>query len=637
MTDESVTSYPDSATLLALLQFSQAAAKVGGWQYDIANNHLYWTDETYRIHDTTPNEFNPTVEYGISLFLPESAKILRRAFEEAMLNGASYALELETYTTSGRVIDVFTTCEVTMENDKPSKMTGIFQDITSKNRDKKSLQKEQLLLQNILSSAVDGIILIDKTGKILSFSAAAERIFSRDLSSVTGENVSILFDESSEGVTSYIDSSVGKIAETGQELTARRANGESFPLDLSITEWFDGEQSMFTLVVRDISAQKRVQAQLIQTQKLESVSQLSGGLAHDFNNLLAIIVGNLDLLKSSIGDDSQSQDRIEAAMRAVARGEEITRRMLNFSKLQANQSGSLPPQNVNVLLHEIMEILQHTLGPTYQISFSTSEESIWARVDPAEFENVILNLAVNARDAMPEGGRIEIKSSNSEIRDGQILGIEGGHWLQLEFSDQGCGIEPDVMDRIFEPFFSTKTDKGTGLGLAMAYSLVNQSKGHIRVESERGKGSQFTLYLPIFDGVEAKLKKKADSKLIGGLELILIVDDQEELLELAEMQLNALGYKTLIASNVDSAIDILKSTPDIDLLFTDVMMPGGTLGTQLALTAQTLQPSIKVLLTTGFSQSAIDDGQSNKNRPTVLQKPYRFKELSAEIRNVLDS
>lgn len=636
MSDKNVNNYPDSATLLALLQFSQAAAKVGGWQYDIVKNHLYWTDETYRIHDTTPEEFDPTVDAGINLFLPESARILGNAFDEAMLAGTGYALELETYTTKGRIIDVFTTCEVTMVNGKPSKMTGIFQDITEKNRVKNNLQKEQLLLQNILSSAVDGIILIDKAGKILSFSAAAERIFSRDLLSVKGENVSILFADSSDGLAGYIDPSPGKVVETGLEFTAKREDGDEFPLDLSITEWSDGEKSMFTLVVRDISAQKLIQAQLIQTQKLESVSQLSGGLAHDFNNLLAIIVGNLDILKNSIGNDAQNQIRIEAAMRAVARGEEITRRMLSFSRLQANQSGSVPPQDVNVLLHEMMEILQHTLGPTYEISFSTTDTSIWAQVDPAEFENVILNLAVNARDAMPDGGCIEIKSSNSEIREGQVLGVEAGHWLQLEFLDEGCGIEKEVMDRIFEPFFTTKTDKGSGLGLAMAYSLANQSKGHIRVESELGKGTQFTLYLPVFDGLETKPEEKVHSGFVGGSELILIVDDEKELLELVQMQLNELGYKTIIASDVNSALEIVKTTPGIDLLLSDVMMPGGTLGTQLALMAKKLQPNLKVLLTSGFSQSAIDGGTTNKYEDNILQKPYRLKELSTRVRAVID-
>lgn len=629
-------------TTTALLEYSQAAAKVGGWELDLKTKELYWTAETYRIHDTSPEEFNPTVDAGVNLFLPESRERISKALQEAVDHGVGYELELKSYTTKGHLIDVYTTCTVTTENGNPIKLTGIFQDITERNQAKAKLLKEQLRLQSILDTAADGIILIDDKGKILSFNRSSEKIFQYSANDVLGKNVSMLMPEPFHSghdtyLSNYKKTGHAKVIGKDREVSGKRANGEIFPLDLSVSRWLDGEKQMFTGAIRDISKQKQVQAQLIQTQKMESLSQLSAGLAHDFNNLLAIIMGNLDFLEMTLTNDEKSLKRISSALRAANRGADITKRMLRFSCLQSTLTTEALPQDANILLSEMVEILRRTLGTNFEISLSCESHPSWIRVDPAEFENVILNLGVNARDAMSDGGKITICTEDIRLAAEEIPGVEPGRWLHLGFCDNGSGIPKEICERIFEPFFTTKIGKGSGLGLAMAYSFAKQSNGHILIDSVEGEGTQINLFLPITDHSTADPTIKTDTNITTGNETILLVDDEPELLAIAEQQLIDLGYQVVSMTNAESALAILDERSDINLLLSDIIMPGGMLGTELAFRAQQRHPDLRVLLSSGFTQDLTTHPSYKKYANSILRKPYRKSDLAKKVREALDA
>ncbi len=642
MTKPGESGNPDPETIRALLEYSQSAARVGGWQLDIATGELYWTDETYRIHDTNPAEFNPTVDAGVSYFLPESRELISAALERAVSVGEGYALELETLTTKGRRIDVFTTCEVSLHEGKPAKLTGIFQDITARKEAERELKQERLRVLSILGSAVDGIILINSRGVVLSFNAAAEAIFKFGADDVLGKNISMLMPEPDRGshdgyLERYLGGHKAQIIGIGREVTGQRSTGERFPMDLSISEFLDGDERMFTGVIRDLTKEKQIQAQLIQTQKLESVSQLSSGLAHDFNNLLSVIMGNLEVLKLGLAADAPGIGEIDAALRAAERGADITKRMLKFSRLRVNQSGALPALDANVLLGEMKLILARTLGAPYPIEFSTDCSSIWVCLDAAEFENVILNLAVNARDAMPKGGAISMRSSKVWLSKDEVAGVRAGHFMKLEFCDEGCGLPEGVANRIFEPFFSTKDGKGSGLGLSMAFSFVTQIRGYIRTYSTQGEGTEFHLYIPIAESAQETFEAADDTEIVGGSETILVTDDEPELLAVVVSQLKNLGYQVLAAPEAATALDVLRENPGIDLLLTDVMLPGELLGTELAVRAQAQHPGLKIILTSGFPQKVSEDPEFAHMADRVLQKPYRAAELARRVREELDA
>jgi PAS domain S-box-containing protein len=623
-----------------LLEYSQAAAMVGGWELDLESGELYWTNETYRIHDTSPEEFDPTVDAGVSYFLPESKRIISEALEVAIEQGIGYHLDLQTYTTKGRLIDVYTTCEVTIRNGKPSKLTGIFQDITERTKVKRRLAKEQSRLVNILESAIDGIILINSSGIIQSFNRAAEGLFKRNSEDVIGENVRILMpsdiaEQHDTFMLNYLSGGAAKIIGIGRELTGIRSDGTHFPIDLSITEWFDGEERMFTGTVRDISEKKRIQSQLVQSQKMESLSQLSGGLAHDFNNLLNVIVGNLDLLEMTTDKSDANYSRVQSAIKAVSRGTEITNRMLQLSRLQINESGSKSAQDINLLLAEMTEILNRTLGASFNVSFESLDRPGYAMVDAAEFENAILNLGLNARDAMSAGGEITIKLDELSEDELAERSISNGHWLKIEFSDNGVGMSNELCGRIFEPFFTTKDGKGSGLGLAMVYGFVAGCKGEISVNSELGEGTTFTILLPLTEQDNHEQKSKPDLQVVGGSESVLLVDDEPEILETTSTHLKALGYSVKTASDGDSALEVL-NTQSFDLLFTDVTMPGSMLGTELALRAHRLYPKMAILLSSGFSRKLAEDEGFKRFRKHLLTKPYRRDSMAVAVRRAID-
>ncbi len=388
----------------------------------------------------------------------------------------------------------------------------------------------------------------------------------------------------------------------------------------------------------DVTGSVIAEEALQRTQKMEAIGNLTGGLAHDFNNLLGVIIGNLDLLRDRIKLDPDSHELASEALDAAIRGSDLTRRLLAFARRQP-----LQPQliDVNELIANSVKLLSRTIGEQIEISFAGAP-GLWPVVaDTAQLESALTNLATNARDAMPLGGKLRISTSNSRLDDhyaAHHADVTAGEYTLIAVCDTGSGIPPALIDRIFEPFFTTKeTGKGSGLGLSMVFGFMKQSGGHVAVYSEEGIGTIFRLYLPRANGaLEPKLAAAEDPPLVGKGETVLAVEDNMAMRRIVVRQLRELGYRVLEAENGAQALGILKSGK-VDLLFSDVVMPGGVTGFDVARMALALWPDLSVLLTSGFPDTEIAGNAALPAGTRLLGKPYRREDLARTLREILDN
>lgn len=389
---------------------------------------------------------------------------------------------------------------------------------------------------------------------------------------------------------------------------------------------------------REIEERERTEEVLRHAQKLEAVGQLTGGVAHDFNNLLTIVIGNMDTVSRRLGSDADARLRraVDHALEGARKAAALTQRLLAFARRQPLKP---EPADPNRLVQQMSELLNRTLGERIEIE-TVLAAGIWAiEVDVGQLESAILNLAVNARDAMPMGGKLTIETANAYVDEayGREHAVAVGQYVVICVSDTGAGIPRDVMDKVFDPFFTTKTTgQGTGLGLSQVYGFVKQSGGNVRIYSEVGEGTSVKLYLPRFIGnIEAIDTKPVQLLSADREETILVVEDEARVRQLSVSLLEELGYKVITASDGASALEILDRTPRVDLLFTDVGLPRMN-GRQLADEARRRRPELKVLFTTGYAKNAIVHHGRLDADVQLIGKPFTFAELSEKIRGVLD-
>lgn len=414
------------------------------------------------------------------------------------------------------------------------------------------------------------------------------------------------------------------------ESTAARFQWEGQPANLAM--------------ISEITERKQAEEALRRAQKMEAIGQLTGGIAHDFNNILGIIVGNLELVQDEDDKSAFISQRIDMALNAVNRGINITDKLLNFSRRRPTQT---QVTSVNQLIETIQELLAKSLTASIQIENNLGE-GLWSvDVNPGDLQDALVNLSLNARDAMPAGGTLVIETANKVLDSDYVKlnpQVHEGDYVMISVSDTGIGMQPDVVEKIFEPFYSTKDEgKGTGLGLSMVYGFVQRSSGHIKVYSEPGQGSTFRLFLPRAqrDRVVQSSPVITPAALPRGTETVLIVDDEADFIDIATLNLRNLGYTVVNAPDGDAALAQLAANPAIGLLFSDVVMPGGKDGYHLAVEAHKLYPALKILLTSGFTQRreqvANGDGEFiSQLAGRLLSKPYNRADLAMEIRRTLD-
>ena len=520
---------------------------------------------------------------------------------------------------------------------------GIAHDITERKRIEEELRQSEQAQRAILETSQDWIWAINLDGIHTYSNPAAEHILGYTTDEIVGKfSLDLLYDDDRKMVEERLSEWIRlKQGWDNLVLRWRHKDGDYRYLESSAVPSLNkkGELVGFRGVNRDITDRMLTEEALRRSQKMDAIGQLTGGIAHDFNNILGIILGNLDLLKEQITDDKPVLERVETIERSAERAADLTKQLLGFSRRRAAQATDT---DINKIIHEMGHLISRSITPEVEVEQQLAEALWHTEIDAGDFQDALLNLVLNARDAMPKGGKLTIETSNCTLDADyctQNPGVVPGQYVQLAISDNGRGIPPDMQEHIFEPFFSTKEQgKGTGLGLSMVFGFVKRSNGHLKVYSEPDIGSTFRLYLPLIQPQSARLTTKNEQNLVlpRGDETILIVEDEKALLELAKVSLQALGYRIVTAEDGPQALAQLAKKPTIDLLFSDVVMPSGMNGYELAERASANHPALKVLLTSGYTEKAVIHNGQARFTANLLSKPYSRSELAHRIRAMLD-
>ena len=522
---------------------------------------------------------------------------------------------------------------VVQEGKEPMSMATV-RDVSERQK----LMERASRLSALVDASDAAIYGLDLEGRFQSWSIGAQTMFGYSFAEIEGQSVDMLIPAELQEIRANETAKIVRGERVPLHRTRRiRKDGKELWVSVAVSplKRADGLVEGLSVTARDVTQVVSLETQLRQAQKMEAVGQLTGGIAHDFNNLLTVMRGNLQMLSRRFRKDPSNSPLIEAASRAVDRGADLTQRLLAFSRRQ-----SLEPKviDVNTRLSELDLMLRRILGERIQLRTVVFPGVLMVRVDPAQLETAILNLALNARDAMPEGGRLTIETAVTEFDEGYTAThtyITAGIYSMIAVSDTGIGIEREDLGRVFEPFFTTKeTGKGTGLGLSMVYGFIKQSGGCVNVYSEPGRGTTVKLYLPVTEA--AALAVEQSNHVQAPCEAsVLLVEDQADVRQTVSMMLRDLGYSVLEADSGASAMEVLKSEPEIEVLFTDVVMPGALTGVDLAREARRIRPDLKVLYTSGYAEKAFDDGI--EEAVALLSKPYAQEDLAERLRDLLVS
>ncbi len=503
--------------------------------------------------------------------------------------------------------------------------------------------RDSALLNAIMTAAPDAILVADATGTIRQANPAAAVLFGYGADEMIGHKVNMLMPadmaHQHDGfMQRYMDTGEARIIGIGRDVEGRRKDGTTFPLHLSVGETALEGQRLFVGILHDQTPRKAAEQALARSQRLDAIGQMTGGISHDFNNLLTIIIGNLELLqmRQSEGKDAAL---IEDALESAQLGADLTSRLLVFAR-----RSNLKPRELDLreVCDQALSILSRTLGAPYKIQTNYAPDVARVVVDPAQLQAALMNLVLNARDAMPDGGQLLISIANVTIDDrymAQETDMAQGHYVRLEVSDDGEGMEQEAQRRAFEPFFTTKSNLGgTGLGLAQVYGFVRQSGGHITLYSEPGLGTSFGLYFPVAQpGAVAEpqsVPPHRHAAAADGDRTVLVVEDNPRVRKLSVQRITDLGYEVLEASTGDAAYEMLRDGQRIDCVFTDLVMPGTLNGYDLAIRIAEEFPAVRVLLTSGYASDVIASKMPTGANGAILHKPYRLSDLSARLRSL---
>jgi PAS domain S-box-containing protein len=534
---------------------------------------------------------------------------------------------------------------------RPQRCILVSRDITKRKEAEDTLRESEEKTRLILENALDAVVTINADGLITGWNPQAEVTFGWSIEEAIGKSLVQLIvppkyrEAHRTGLENYLLTGQGPVVNKRIEITALRRDGSEFPVELSVSPMQAGDTFIFSAFIRDISDRKVAEEklrlseeQLRMSQKLEAVGQLAGGVAHDFNNLLTVISGYSDLVLTRLDERDTNRSKVEEIKRAAERASSLTRQLLAFSRKQVLQPKLF---SLNGLVEDMGKMLRRLIGENIELT-TVFREELLINADPGQMEQVLMNLVVNARDAMPNGGHITIETTQIEINETYAsthLTVQPGRYAMLAVSDTGNGMDVETQKHMFEPFFTTKEQgKGTGLGLSTVYGIVKQSGGNIWVYSEPAQGTVFKIYLPL------AVKDEAASSTLPaapapehGTETILLVEDEPQIRQLAFEILTHCGYNVLSSANGLEALELIEHAQSpIDLILTDVVMPQMS-GKELAERALALHPTVKVLFMSGYTNDAIVKHGVLDAGTWFIQKPFALNALARRVREVLDS
>jgi PAS domain S-box-containing protein len=584
------------------------------------------------------------VSYGREVVHPDDQERVWNEVREAVARGEPFALSYRIVTAHGRQKWVWEQGRAVHKADgSPPALEGFITDVTESRQSERELNAQYRRL--LLAEEVAGIghWQLDLAANEVVWSDQTYRIHG-----VTPETFELTLESAlafyPPGEVEVVQRHLAEAIEHKQgfefALHIQRPDGELRDVhSVGRCHTNDaGEVDYLFGVFRDVTDRKAIEAQLLQAQKMEAVGQLTGGIAHDFNNILTVILGNLQLLERHLPGDDKASKLLQAATTATLRGADLTKRLLAFGRRQL-----LEPKvaDVNELVGGVGDLLRRTLGETVEIEASLADDLWPVCADVNQLENALLNLAINARDAMPDGGQLIIETRNANLGEAYAASyaeVTAGDYVMLAVSDTGTGMPKDVIEHAFEPFYTTKeTGKGSGLGLSMVYGFVKQSGGHIKIYSEAGHGTTVKIYLPREETSKQNDigHDKVPAEVPKGDQTILVVEDDMAVREVAVALLESTGYRVLVAEDGTTGLTVLENHPDIDLLFTDVVMPGGMSGPDLARAARERRPDLKVLFSSGYAESAMVHRGILDPGAKLLGKPYRNEDLAETVHQVL--
>lgn len=588
-----------------------------------------WTDFDYWAQRVHPDDRETAASFCVN----ETEKGRDHAFEYRML------------TSAGEVIWIRDVVSLIRENDKPIALRGFLMDITDQKEAELALKENEQWLIKLLNTLPHGVQDCNAEGRIIFSNVAHHRILGVEQGALIGTNVwDFQADEAGkQEIRDYLAYLVAEQPAPQSYVTTNvRSDGSEVILEIVWDYQYgsSGEVAGFISIISDITELKQTELALRRSQKMDAVGQMAGGIAHDFNNILGIVLGNIEMLEKEIAVEGKVKTRIEGIKHSAQRAVDLTRQMLGFSRSEAASKKII---NINHRLDKMQSLIARSLTPQVEVLNQHADELWSVEIDPGDFEDALLNLLLNARDAMSGNGLLTIETRNCELDQAFCditPGIVAGNYVMLAVSDSGTGMTSEAQEHIFEPFFTTKPQgEGTGLGLAMVYGFVKRSAGCIKVYSETGIGTTFRVFLPAVANVAntSKTVSTVSDSRPRGSETILLVDDEVALLELAAESLRTMGYNVLTAENGMQALEKLADEKSVDMLFSDVVMPGGINGFELAEQAVALFPDLKVLLTSGYTEMAVIRNGQARFSENMLSKPYRQAELAQRVRNTLDN
>jgi PAS domain S-box-containing protein len=628
----------------ARLTEAQQVANFGSWEWNVVDGTESWSDQVYRILGVEVGSVVPNFQTFSHFLRPEDREIVDRVVRQALADHQPFECDNRIIRPDGDIRTLHVQGRVVVDDEKGQviRFIGTAQDITDRKRAEEAVRRSERRLQTIIDAEPACVKLVSRDGTLLDMNRAGlEMVEAQELSQLAGKSiVDLIYPEDRERFLemhrAVCDGSPGRlefriIGLNGHE---RLVHSHAVPFE-TFTDTGEAQTAVLS-VTSDITDRKRLEDELRQSQKMEAIGLLAGGIAHDFNNLLTAISGYTEMTLQTLDDDDKRREDLQEVAKASRRAAALTRQLLAVSRRQILQPTVL---DVNEMVADIQKLLRRTIPENIDLHLELSEVLDPVRADRGQLEQVVLNLAINAGDAMPQGGRLLVATENIDVDEERARRhppMSAGRYVRLTMNDTGMGMTAQTQAHIFEPFFTTKErGKGTGLGLATVYGIVKQSEGFIWVESEVGRGTIFEVYLPIVrEPIASTVQVALVAEITGGSQTILLAEDDGAVRRLARNVLTNQGYTVIDARDGDEALEFARRYAGaIDLLITDVVMPGLS-GRDLAARLSGERPDVRVLYTSGYTENVMKRA-GFESEPTLLPKPFLPADLLRKVNEVL--